>query len=345
MNFKHAIQRYATLALEGVEKPFPYHFSSVFRGPRSLSMPSDVHPVFHGCFDWHSAVHGHWLLALASDVCSGTEFSDRCVEALNRTMTQSALATEAACLESNPSFERPYGLAWILMLAVELNRSSDLRVNGLADSLGPVVSVAYANLQAWLPKLTHPVRTGTHNQSAFSMKLALDWARHFSDDRAVELLESNARRFFTEDHSLALHLEPSGEDFLSPSLSEAWLMAAVMGNDEFSEWFDRAFVDSTVLSRLRPLVPSDRTDGRLVHLDGLNLSRSWMLGALARKLGREHASFTDLRAAALSHGHPGLEAALSTEYMASHWLGTFAALLLKEMDGFLEWDDLSPTLE
>tara|TARA_B100001059_G_scaffold234879_1_gene278754 strand:- start:182 stop:1234 length:1053 start_codon:yes stop_codon:yes gene_type:complete len=339
VNFKQAIQCYATLALQGVEKPFPYHFSSVFRGAQSLSMPSEIHPVFYGCFDWHSAVHGHWLLALASEICSDSEFSNRCVEALNRTMTPAALATEAVCLESNPSFERPYGLAWILMLGVEIDRSSDPRITGLASSLNPVVAAAFENLQAWLPKLTHPVRTGTHNQSAFSMKLSLDWARHTTDERAIEMLESNARRFFVDDHSLALHLEPSGEDFLSPALSEAWLMASVMDDDEFPEWFDGAFVVSSMFSELRPLVPVDRTDGRLVHLDGLNLSRSWMLGALAMKLKTEHQLFDVLREASIIHGRAGLRAALSDEYMASHWLGTFAAYQLRELDGFLAWDD------
>ena len=339
MNFKHAIQRYAMLALEGVEKPFPYHLSSVFREPRSLSMPSEIHPVFHGCFDWHSAVHGHWLLALASEVCTDTEFSVRCVDALRRTMAPSALATEAEFLKSNPSFERPYGLAWILMLGVEIDRCSDPRITGLASTFEPVVAAASGNLQTWLPKLTHPVRTGTHNQSAFAMKLALDWARHFKNERAVDILESNARRFFADDHSLALHLEPSGEDFLSPSLSEAWLMAVIMDDEEFPHWFDRAFVDSSMIAGLRPLVPMDRTDGRLVHLDGLNLSRSWMLGALAMKLKSGHRLFGALRETSVMHGRAGLRAALSDEYMASHWLGTFAVYHLRELDGFLGWED------
>lgn len=339
MDFKQAIERYATLALEGVEKPFPYHLSSVFHGPHPFSMPSELHPVFYGCFDWHSAVHGHWLLALASEVCRGSTFSNRCSESLVRTMTKSALAVEAAGLESNPAFERPYGLAWVLMLGMEIDRSSDPRITGLTSFLKPVVDAAFENMQAWIPKLTHPVRTGTHNQSAFSLKLALDWARHCTDEQAIEMLETNSRRFFADDHSLALHLEPSGEDFLSPSLSEAWLMAAIMNDDEFTEWFDRAFVDPSMIEGLRPLVPMDRTDGRLVHLDGLNLSRSWMLGSLAKKLTTRHRVFDALRETSIMHGRAGLRAALSDDYMASHWLGTFAVYHLRELDGFLRWED------
>ena len=339
MNLKHAIQQYATLALDGVQKPFPYHLSHVFRKKHSLASPSEIHPAFHGCFDWHSAVHGHWLLALAVDACRQTDFSSRCADALVENLTESSLQSETDCLISNKSFERPYGLAWILMLGIEVDRSPEPHVRALASLLAPLMGVAFGNIRDWLPKLSHPVRTGTHNQTAFSLRLSLDWARHFDNHDARTFLESNARRLFQHDHDLPMHIEPSGEDFLSPALSEAWLMSDVLDGDAFVDWFERAFPDPAVICDLRPLVPTDRTDGRLVHLDGLNLSRSWMLGALARKLGREHASFIDLRAAALSHGRSGLEAALSTEYMASHWLGTFAAFLLKEMDGFLEWDD------
>lgn len=339
MNLKHAIEQYATLALEGVQRPFPYHLSYVFTEKRAICRPSEIHPTFHGCFDWHSAVHGHWLLALAVDACRQTTFSDRCTKALVETMTKSSLEAEAEYLKCNKSFERPYGLAWLLKLGTEVDRSPDSHVRAISEALSPVVDAAFENIRCWLPNLSHPVRTGTHNQTAFSLRLALDWARDSHNDQAREFLSSNARRLFQQDHCLPLHIEPSGEDFLSPALSEAWLMSDVLDGDAFFDWFKIVFPDPGVICGLRPLVPVDRTDGRLVHLDGLNLSRSWMIGTLARRLGREHVSFTAFRASAVSHGRAGLEAALSTEYMASHWLGTFAAFLLEELDGFLQWDD------
>ena len=342
MHLHNAIERYATLALDGSQRSFPYHLSFVFHGPEAMRQPSDVHPAFFGCFDWHSAVHGHWLLAHTARECIGTEFSDQCLSALKYNLKVEALKKEAAHLESNKSFERPYGLAWVLMLAVEIHRFPGDSLIAIEKPLCQLASTAYSNIAAWLPKLSHPVRTGTHNQTAFSMKLALEWANHFHDGEAQELLTLNARRLFQNDRELPTHTEPSGEDFLSPAFGEAWLMSSVLMEDEFTEWFDRAFPDLKALHELRPLLPADRTDGRLVHLDGLNLSRAWMLGALARRLGRGHAFYTDLKSAAISHGRLGLESALSTEYMASHWLGTFAVFLLNELNGFVGWDEFFP---
>ncbi len=342
MDLKQAIERYASLALEGVERPFPYHLSTVYRAPLAVATPSEVHPAFYGCFDWHSAVHGHWLIALATQVCHGSAFSEACLLSLLRTLTEQSLADEASFLESNPSFERPYGLAWVLMLDVQFRRSSDPRLESLAPHVASLASVAFDNLRSWLPKLTHPVRTGTHNQSAFALKLAFDWAIHSDVVDARELIESTARRFFLGDRSLPIHLEPSGEDFLSPALSEVWLMAAILDDDEFAVWYRRVLGDAAPLSDLRPLVPLDRKDGRLVHLDGLNLSRSWMLGALAEKIGSDHEDFNGLRGTCVTHAQAGLRSALSVDYMASHWLGTFAAYLLRELDGFLGCEEILP---
>lgn len=339
MNLDQLLRQYASLALGGIERPYPYHLTVVFQEPRRISHPSEVHPVFYGCFDWHSAVHGHWLLAFAAEKTSDNVFSDQCISALGRTLLVPAVESEVTNLLSNRSFERPYGLAWMLMLSVELDRSSIEPINELGAILGPLVDVAYKNLDEWLPKLSHPVRTGTHNQTAFSMKLALDWANHFKHDQASTMIKENARRFFEDDHALPVHMEPSGEDFLSPSLSEAWLLASVFDEVEFASWFYRAFPTMALIHSLQPVVPADRKDGRLVHLDGLNLSRSWMLAALAVKLGSGHQEFETLRRSSLSHGRAGLQAALSTEYMASHWLGTFAAYLLMEVEDFFDSRD------
>lgn len=304
---KGDLERYARLALAGIDREYPFHVTHVYDERGGIEAPRDVWPVFYGCFDWHSAVHGHWLLARAGHF-----------DVLEERLAPDALKVEAAYVRAHPTFERPYGLAWVLALAQELPPSP------MRDAIKPLEDAAVANLVAWLPKLSFPNRTGTHNQTAFAMVLALDYAAHVANEPLIALLRERAQSYHGDDCAYALHLEPSGEDFLSPSLSAAWLMERVLEPAAFGAWLDRTMPSLGRGFVFEPVEPTDRTDGRLAHLDGLNLSRAWMLEASARNLDSERRDA--LLGMAADHLQRGLVGVKSEHYAGSHWLGTFAAL-------------------
>ena len=321
-----------TLALAGVHRAFPYHFSAVLREPLSLQSPRDLTPVFFGCFDWHSAVHGHWLLALGRRICAGHALADTCEAALERSFTAAALATEADFLRAHPAFERPYGLVWILALSAELANHGDATGRRWRSWVQPLEQAAADNLATWLPKLSHPIRSGTHAQTAFALSLALDWARRIDHVDMERLLRDRALSFYKDDRDYPLHLEPSGEDFLSPSLSAASLMSRLLDDSELATWLDHALPELGRRVHLEPVDCRDRRDGRLTHLDGLNLSRAWMLADLEAALPRNDARRAALADARLTHRTAGLAAISTDEYAGSHWLGTFAAWMMLRED-------------
>jgi hypothetical protein len=312
MRLKHVkddLERFACLALAGIDREYPFHVTHVFGGDGGVASPRDIWPVFYGCFDWHSAVHGHWLLARAKQL-----------DVLERRLTPEALECEAAYVRAHSTFERPYGLAWVLALAQELPPSP------MRDAIKPLETAAVDNLTAWLPKLSFPNRTGTHNQTAFAMVLALDYAEHVSNESLAALVRERALSFHADDRDYPLHLEPSGEDFLSPSLSAAWLMERVLEPPAFGAWLERVMPTLGRGFSFEPVEPTDRSDGRLAHLDGLNLSRAWMLNGIAASLDPERKKA--LCAMAASHLEMGLVGVKSEHYAGSHWLGTFAARAL-----------------
>ncbi len=217
--------------------------------------------------------------------------------------------------KSRKSFERPYGLAWLLQLGVELGESK----SPLAKHLAPLESVAVERIRSWLPKLSHPVRTGEHSQTAFSLGLMLDWARYANDAEFGKLLQERARHFYLNDRACPLSYEPGGQDFLSPCLAEADVMRRILPAREFAAWF-KAFLPKI---QLQPAVVTDPTDGQLAHLDGLNLSRAWMLEGIASVLRRP-----DLAPLAAAHRQAGVNSVSATHYEGAHWLGTFAMYLV-----------------
>lgn len=290
-------------------------------GPGEITSPRSLTPVFYGCFDWHSAVHGHWLLARAMKSMPESEFAQACHDALQKSLTSDGLLRESTYVAQRPSFERPYGLAWVLALAVELEGTP------WREAIRPLEAVAVEHLLAWLPKLTFPVRSGTHNQTAFAMVLALDYARAVGNAELADLLVERAVAFHGSDRDFAVHLEPSGEDFFSPSLSAAWLMSRVLDQGKFTAWLESAMPSVGRGFSFTPVVPSDRSDGRLAHLDGLNLSRAWMLGDIAKALPEGDERRSEFFDSAALHRTAGLEGVSSTYYAGSHWLGTFAAYL------------------
>lgn len=321
-----AAARFARLALDCVHREYPNKIAHVLNSDRDTRPPRELTPAFCGCYDWHSAVHGHWLLVRLARTFPQAGFAAEARSALNRSLTESNLAQEAAYLAGpgRESFERPYGLAWLLQLGVELRQWRDPDAERWSRALAPLERAALARLRTWLPKLSHPVRTGEHTQTAFALGLALDWARVAGEEAFARLLEERARTYYLADRGCPVAWEPSGEDFLSPCLAEADVMRRVLPRAEFARWFNAFLPDIP----LRPAVVTDAADGRLAHLDGLNLSRAWMLEGIAEALGAGHARYAALRRLAQAHREAGLRAVTGAHYAGGHWLGSFAVYLV-----------------
>lgn len=328
MTARLPIERFAALALDCVHREYPNKIAHSLRSDADVLPPRALTPAFYGCFDWHSAVHGHWLLAIAAERATEPTAS-AALTALQASLTAENIEAEVAYLSPRPGFERPYGLAWLCALHAALGQSALPALRTRADVLSPLVDVASAHLCSWLPKLTRPMRTGTHNQTAFSLGLLLDWARATGRTPEAALFEERARTFYLSDRAYAPHLEPDGEDFLSPSLGAADLMRRILPPGDFAAWLDRAM---PTLGRadeawLTPAVVSDPSDGRLAHLDGLNLSRAWMLRGIADGLPESDPRVPSLRAIAELSAERGLASVSSEHYEGSHWLGTFGVYL------------------
>jgi hypothetical protein len=315
-----------------VHQEYPNKIAHVLNADEDARVPRELTPAFFGCYDWHSAVHGHWLLARLARLHSGAPWAAEARAALARSLTAANLAAEARYVEGKGrvSFERPYGLAWLLQLAAELREWPWDDAGRWYQALAPLERVAAARLAEWLPKLSRPVRVGEHAQTAFALGLALDWARA-ADPALARQIEDRARVFYGGDRACPIAYEPSGEDFLSPCLGEADLMRRVLPRDEYGRWL-AAFLPE-IGSReagewLRPAVVTDRADPKLAHLDGLNLSRAWMLDGIVSALDARHPLKPALAAAAERHRVAGLAGARGTHYAGTHWLGSFAVYLL-----------------
>ena len=326
-------ERCATLALEAIGREHPFHLLHVVRQDSDVRPPRELHPSFHGAFDWHSAVHGHWSLArlLRGPLEQGTRA--RALAALDRSLTIERLAGEAEYVGApgREGFERPYGLAWVLQLGTELRESEDAPARAWRAALAPLERLARDRLAAWLPRLPFPIRSGEHSQSAFAMGLALDWARSARDREFERIVSDRARAFHGHDEQAPIAYEPSGHDFLSPALGEADLMRRVLPPGEFAAWLRRFLPDPLKPATKRWLTPAttpDRADGKLAHLDGLNLSRAWMLDGIASALDPDAPHAELLRLAAASHLEAGIAGLSSPHYAGSHWLGSFAVYAL-----------------
>ena len=328
-----AAERFVSLALACVEKEYPNKISHVLNSDADVAPPRELTPSFYGCYDWHSSVHGHWLLARLARTFPEGSFAGRAREALGRSLTPENLKREAIYLrdEGRASFERPYGLAWLLQLIVELREWDDPKAEELSANLHPVEEAALERLKVWLPKLSHPVRIGEHNQTAFALGLMLDYARAVGDKSFADLLTEKARKFYLADKNCPLSYEPSGEDFLSPALAEADLMRRVLPPSEFAKWL-QAFMPqvpnhSSETDWLPTTVSPDPSDPKLAHLDGLNLSRAWMLEGILSGLPLKDDRRPALAAAAEAHRRAGLAAVTGAHYEGGHWLGSFAVYL------------------
>jgi hypothetical protein len=330
----NAATRFADLTLACVHKEYPNKISHTLNSDQDVAPPRKLTPAFYGCYDWHSSVHGHWLLARLARTFPDASFVPSAREALRQSLTPANIAQEAAYLraEGRASFERPYGLAWLLQLVAELHEWNDPQAREWAQNLRPAEQAALDRFQDWLPKLSNPVRIGEHAQTAFALGLLLDYARSTRNETFKSLVEERARDFYLKDRNCPLAYEPSGEDFLSPCLGEADVMRRVLPSAEFASWLESFLPQIPSTSKgapwLKPVVSPDPSDPKLAHLDGLNLSRAWMLAGIASALPKDDRRLPEITSAAEEHRRAGLAAVTGKHYEGGHWLGSFATYLV-----------------
>jgi Protein of unknown function (DUF2891) len=326
--------RFAELALKCVHQEYPNKIAHVLMGPSDAKTPRALTPAFYGCFDHHSSVHGHWLLARLLRLHPDASYAPRARAALNQSLTLANIQGEVAYMNApgRAGFERPYGLAWILQLASEVSQfKGDRDAARWAEAMAPLQDRAASQFMSWLPKLRTPMRVGEHSQTAFALGLVHDWARQANDQAMLDLVSERARTYFLNDTDCPLRFEPGGEDFVSACLGEADLMRRVLPQKEFSAWLTRALPTIARDGRADWLpvgVVTDRTDGKLAHIDGLNLSRAWMLEGIASALPERDRRRAGLLAAAQAHSQAALPAVTGEHYEGGHWLGTFATYLV-----------------
>jgi hypothetical protein len=327
-----AAARFASLALDCVHKEYPNKIAHVLSNDQDVRAPRELTPAFYGCYDWHSSVHGHWLLVRLARTFPDAPFAAKAREAVARSLTLERIAGEVKYVAGagRTSFERPYGLAWLLQLAAELREWNDPQAREWAATLKPLEDAVVKRLVDWLPKLSKPIRIGEHDQTAFSFGLILDWARTAGNRATADLLIGRIRDFYLDDRGCPFSWEPSGQDFLSPCLAEADLMRRILPAPEYGAWltaFLPAIPTDGGAAWLTPAVVTDPGDPKLAHLDGLNLSRAWMLEGMAAGLPRGDRRLPSLRAAAARHREAGLRAVTGEHYEGGHWLGSFAVYL------------------
>ncbi len=331
-------ERFAKLALACVEKEYPNKISHVLNSDADVAPPRKLTPAFYGCYDWHSSVHGHWLLVRLIRTFPDAPFVASARDTLRKSLRSENLKQEAAYLRGTgrASFERPYGLAWLFQFCAELREWDDEQAREMSANLRPLEEAAVERLKTWLPKLSHPVRIGEHDQTAFALGLMLDYTRSTGNESFAKLVTDSAKKFFLADKNCPLAYEPSGEDFLSPCLAEADVMRRVLSQKEFASWLKEFLPqvpalppqsDRPTVDWLPVAVSPDPSDPKLAHLDGLNLSRAWMLEGITSALPPDDLRRHALSAAADDHRRAGLAAVTGAHYEGGHWLGSFAVYL------------------
>ncbi len=324
--------RFARLALDCVHREYPNKIAHVLNSDGDVRPPRELTPAFYGCYDWHSSVHGHWLLTRMLTTRPATPLADDIRAALAQSFTEQNLAAELSYYqgEGRGSFERPYGIAWYLQLVLELEENQDPQLTEWRAILRPLEDAIVGEVLDWLPKLSYPVRLGTHNQTAFAFGLMLDYARGVGNEELEQALVAKTLKFHANDVNCPLAYEPSGEDFLSPCLMEADLMRRVLPEAEFATWLE-AFMPQIPTDGsddwLEPGVVLDASDGKLVHLDGVNLSRAWAMEGIASALPASDPRVAALEASAELHKRIGIAAVSDEHYAGSHWLASFATYL------------------
>ncbi|NOQ71293.1 MAG: DUF2891 family protein [Crocinitomix sp.] len=328
-----SMEKFAALPLHCIETEYPYKLGQVISSDEDLRSPSDLHPIFYGCFDWHSSVHGHWLLVKAISKFPNTALSAKAIALFDKQFTVKKVKKELAYFQPklNKSFERTYGWAWILKLQAELTNLKEDSTHNWSANLKPLTDHIATSYMTFLPKLVYPIRVGEHTNTAFGLSLAIDYARSVKNVAFEELIVQRSKDFYLKDASCPLSWEPSGFDFISPCLQEAELMSKVLDKAEFEIWI-KGFLPQLFEAgfSLKPGRVADRTDGKLVHLDGLNFSRAWCLYRLAAAVPEYKTSLANIGDI---HMRASMNQVAESDYMGSHWLASFLVYALEAREG------------
>ncbi len=328
--------RLAGLALKGLDQEYPNKPANVLAGPQDVRSPRELTPAFYGCFDWHSSVHGHWMLVRLLKVQPNFSRAQEIRDRLDQHLTLENIQTETKHFQQpeHKSFERLYGWAWYLRLVEELHTWDDPQGQQWRANLRPLEDHLVAATLDFLPKQAYPIRTGVHPNTAFGLAQIRDYAVAVGHTALIDLIDRRARDYFLDDRNYPVEYEPSGEDFFSAALNEADLMRRVLPSAEFAAWLERFIPDlerPAVERFLTPVSVTDITDGKLVHLAGLNFNRAWTLRGIISHLPPTSPARERLEQAALEHTKVGMEYVFTGGYAGEHWLGTFAIYVLTEV--------------
>jgi hypothetical protein len=334
---EEAASAFAKLALKCVAKEYPNKLSHVMNDSSEVLSPFALHPAFYGCFDWHSAVHGHWMLVRLLKLFPALPLDGEIRSALHANLTADNIRTEVEYLDqpNRKSFERTYGWAWLLKLTEELHGWEDADGRQWAENLAPLAEAIADRYIDFLPRQNYPIRTGVHPNTAFGIAFALDYAQTVGNSDLEELLVERSIFYYGEDNDYPAEWEPGGDDFFSPCLMEADLMRRVLPADRFDQWF-REFLPQLAAgdmsSILRPALVTDRTDPKIVHLDGLNLSRAWCMAGIIEALPDDGPQRSLLMDSMWLHAQDALAHVASGNYEGEHWLASFAVFTLSAME-------------
>jgi hypothetical protein len=328
---------FAKLALKGIQQEYPNKPGTVLNSKADIKGPRDFHPAFYGSFDWHSSVHGHWMLVRLLRNFPKLPEKQQIRAVLAEHLTAKNLKAEADYFKqpNRQSFERTYGWAWLLKLAEELHGWDDPDAKLWSKNLQPLTDVIVERYLAFLPKQTYPIRSGVHPNTAFGLAFAHDYARTLKHKALRELIEQRSRDYYGKDVDAPARWEPDGADFFSPSLMEADLMRRVLPAADFSAWLKGylpGLAQEEPKTLLQPATVTDRSDPQIVHLDGLNLSRAWCMLGIARSLAKDDPRRKVLTEAAARHADAALRHVASGDYAGEHWLASFAVFLLTKQE-------------
>jgi len=324
---------FAKLALKGARKEFPNKPGHVLLNAEDAKTPKALHPAFYGCYDWHSSVHGHWLLVRVLKAYPDLPEAKDIRALLGEHLTADNIKAEVTYFNrpEAKSFERPYGWTWLLKLAEELHTWDDPDAKAWAANLKPLAELLAERYVSYFPKQTYPIRAGVHSNTAFGLTFAHDYATAVGDKKLRALIKERAKAYYGKDTDAPARWEPDGNDFLSPSLCECDLMRRVLPPAEFAAWFHQYLPGAAKgepASLFVPATVTDRTDPQLVHLDGLNLSRAWCLRGILQTLPKNDPASAGLTASAAKHAEAGLKHVASGDYAGEHWLASFAVWML-----------------
>lgn len=318
----------ASLPLACIQVEYPNKLNQTLETEADIKSPKELHPAFYGCFDWHSSVHGHWSLIALLKQFPNLKDADIIRQKLKENISTENIQHEITYFQAtyNKSFERTYGWAWLLKLAEEIHTWNDPLAKELAINLQPLIDIIVDGYIAFLPKLNYPIRVGEHTNTAFGLTFAYDYAISFGNSNLKSMIEQRAKDFYLKDANCPITWEPSGFDFLSPCLEEMDIMRRILPSNEFKSWLQNFLPQLSSNSfELEVGRVSDRNDGKLVHLDGVNFSRAWCLLGLANQF-KEYAH---LKPIAIKHVNYSLPSIVGDSYEGSHWLGSFAIYALK----------------